>query len=150
MENNWPETIDELMEECKMLVGKTDIYELGERGEPFTGESEPRVDGTDYLAGEYQYGVAMIPAQWVTSVLFRYWQMGWLDQLRDSGTRYHELFGTPELAARTLIDCNAFKQCVDCPVCHDEHGETCEIPGDCVFVMRDYHKLSEWLKGGAE
>ncbi len=69
MENNWPETIDELMEECRMLVSKTDLYELGERGEPFTGESEPRVDGTYYLAGEYQYGVAMIPAQWVTHVL---------------------------------------------------------------------------------
>ena len=69
MENNWPETIDELMEECQMLVSKTDLYELGERGEPFTGEVGPRVDGTDYLAGEYMYGVAMIPAQWVTHVL---------------------------------------------------------------------------------
>ena len=66
------------------------------------------------------------------------------------GTRWHELFGTPERAARMLIDCNAFKQCVDCPVCHDEHGETCEIPGDCVFVMRDYRKLLEWLRGDAE
>lgn len=69
MENNWPETVEELMAECQMLVSKTDLYELGERGEPFTGESEPRVDGTDYLAGEYQYGVAMIPAQWVTHVI---------------------------------------------------------------------------------
>jgi hypothetical protein len=69
MENNWPETIGELLAECQMLVSKTDLYELGERGEPFTGEVEPRVDGTDYLAGEYRYGVAMIPAQWVTHVL---------------------------------------------------------------------------------
>ena len=68
----------------------------------------------------------------------------------EGASRWHELFGTPERAAWTLIDCNAFKQCVDCPVCHDEHGETCEIPGDCVFVMRDYHKLLEWLKGDAE
>jgi hypothetical protein len=66
------------------------------------------------------------------------------------GTRYCELFGTPERAARTLIDCNAFKQCVDCPVCHDERGETCEIPGDCAFVMRDYDALLDWLEGGAE
>lgn len=73
-----------------------------------------------------------------------------LESLVDGKTRWHKLFGTPERAARTLIDCNAFKQCVDCPVCHDEHGKTCEIPGDCAFVMRDYHKLLEWLRGESE
>ena len=69
MENNWPETVDELLEECQRLISKNDLYTLGEWGEPFPGETEPRVDGTEYLAGEYQYGVAMIPAQWVTHVL---------------------------------------------------------------------------------
>lgn len=64
-------------------------------------------------------------------------------------SRWHELFGTPERTVRTLLDYNAFKQCVDCPVCHDEYGETCEIPGDCAFVMCDYHKLLEWLRGDA-
>jgi hypothetical protein len=60
------------------------------------------------------------------------------------------LFGTPERAAWTLIDCNGFGDCVDCPVCHDELGKTCEIPGDCVFVMCDYAALLDWLKGGTE
>ena len=69
MENNWPETPDELLEECKRLISDYDLYTLGERDEPFSGETEPRVDGTEYLAGEYQYGVAMIPAQWVTHVI---------------------------------------------------------------------------------
>ena len=69
MENNWPETVDELLGECQRLINKYDLYTLGERGKPFTGEKEPRVDGTEYLAGEYQYGVAMIPAQWVTHVI---------------------------------------------------------------------------------
>jgi hypothetical protein len=69
MENNWPETVDELLGECHRLISKNDLYTLGERGEPFSGETEPRVDGTEYLAGEYQYGVAMIPAQWVTHVI---------------------------------------------------------------------------------
>ena len=69
MKNNWPTTVEELIEECEMLEGRHDLYTLGEKGEPFQGESEPRVDGTRYLAGEYQYGVAMIPAQWVTHVL---------------------------------------------------------------------------------
>lgn len=68
MKNNWPETVDELIEECENLIGR-DLYTLGERGEPYAGEDEPRVDGTDYLAGEYQYGVMMIPAQWVTNVI---------------------------------------------------------------------------------
>lgn len=69
MENNWPETLDELLDECQRLIDRYDLYTLGERGEPFTGETEPRVDGTEYLAGEYKYGVAMIPAQWVTYVI---------------------------------------------------------------------------------
>ena len=69
MENNWPETIDELLDECQRLISRYDLYTLGKRGKPFTGETEPRVDGTEYLAGEYQYGVAMIPAQWVEHVL---------------------------------------------------------------------------------
>ena len=69
MENNWPETVDELLGECQRLISKYDLYTLGERGKPFTGETEARVDGTEYLAGEYQYGVAMIPAQWVTHVI---------------------------------------------------------------------------------
>lgn len=69
MKNNWPETLDELLDECQRLISKYDLYTLGKRGEPFTHETEPRVDGTDYLAGEYQYGVAMIPAQWVRHVL---------------------------------------------------------------------------------
>ena len=69
MENKWPETVDELLDECQRLISKYDLYTLGKYGEPFTGEKEPRVDGTEYLAGEYQYGVAMVPARWVTHVI---------------------------------------------------------------------------------
>ena len=69
MKNNWPTTVDELVEECERLEKRYDLYTLGKRDEPFIGEDEPRIDGTGYLAGEYQYGVAMVPAQWVTSVL---------------------------------------------------------------------------------
>lgn len=68
MRNNWPETVDELLAECKALEDR-DLYTLGEKGEPYYGEDEPRVDGTEYLAGEYQYGIMMIPAQWVTHVI---------------------------------------------------------------------------------
>lgn len=69
MKNNWPTTVDELVDECEWLKCRYDLYTLGKRDEPFLGKGEPMIDGTDYLAGEYQYGVAMVPAQWVTSVL---------------------------------------------------------------------------------
>ena len=69
MKNNWPETVDELIKECEKLKNRYDLYTLGEKGEPLRGESEPRVDGTRYFAGEYEYGVAMVPAQWVTHVI---------------------------------------------------------------------------------
>jgi len=65
-------------------------------------------------------------------------------------SRWYQLFGTPERAARTLIDCDAFKDCACCPICHDEYGDTCEIPGDdCALVMRNYDALLEWLEGDA-
>lgn len=32
MENNWPETIDELLDECQLLINKYDLYTLGEHG----------------------------------------------------------------------------------------------------------------------
>ena len=77
MKNNWPTTVDELVDECEWLKSRYDLYTLGKRDEPFLGECEPMIDGTDYLAGEYQYGIAMVPAQWVTSVL---------GDMKDAGT----------------------------------------------------------------
>ena len=65
----YPDTVEELLAECKALIGCYDLYTLGEYGDPLSGETEPRVIGTEVVAGEYQYGVAMIPAQWVTHVL---------------------------------------------------------------------------------
>ena len=60
------------------------------------------------------------------------------------GTRWHELFGTPERAARTIIngcggDCIACLLPTDCP-CHDSF---------CADDA-DYDVLLEWLKGVAE
>lgn len=69
MDRNWPETVGELLGACQRLSSSRDLYTLGKRGKPYANESKPRVDGTDWLAGEYLYGVAMIPAQWVTHVL---------------------------------------------------------------------------------
>ena len=50
-------------------------------------------------------------------------------------TRWHELFGTPERAARTLAD-NWEKFCNECPADCENH--------DCVDA------LLEWLRGDAE
>lgn len=66
------------------------------------------------------------------NILFRCWQMGWLDQLRDADTRWHELFGTPERVARTL---------------HELCGGCCGLPEQ---VRGDYDALLEWLRGENE
>lgn len=100
------------------------------------------------------------------SILFRCWQMGWLDQLRESygqvhdqgecedegeresyGSRWHELFGTPERAARTLgvyfiEECSGVK-CVDCPF----YSEGDYL--DCLIARRNDDTLLEWLRGDA-
>jgi hypothetical protein len=74
----------------------------------------------------------------IDNILFRCWQMGWLDQLRDSGTHYSELFGTPERAARTLagIECGD-GGCESCPL----YGAHCTYDGTAQL---------EWLRGDAE
>lgn len=62
------------------------------------------------------------------------------------GTRWHELFGTPERAARTLerschlmyrLKVDGFTSCVGCPV-YDEDADV----DDCC-----YDELLEWLRG---
>ena len=103
--------------------------------------------GLNYYPSEASDGDGSVDWDKVESV-----EIEFVDFIRkpDDKSRWYELFGTPERAAWTLIDCNGFGDCVDCPVCHDELGKTCEIPGDCAFVMRDYDVLLDWLKGGAE
>jgi len=77
----------------------------------------------------------------IDSILFRCWQMGWLDQLRDSGTRWHELFGTPERAARIVVDmCDIADSCPGCPFY--------SITPD--GVCGDYYALLQWLEGADE
>ena len=71
------------------------------------------------------------------SIMFRCWQMGWLDKLRDDGTRYSELFGTPERAARTLErNCDEFN-CFACPA----------LKVNC--YGGNYDALLRWLEGDA-
>lgn len=67
-EKPYPENKEELLEECRSLVSRYDLYTLGEpRDSGYASGSWP--DGTDVRAGEWQYGVSMIPAQWVTKAL---------------------------------------------------------------------------------
>jgi hypothetical protein len=81
----------------------------------------------------------------IDSILFRCWQMGWLDKLRDDSSRYSELFGTPERAARTLEEleldqlnwCRGTDYCEKCPYEFDRYG--CYPP--------DGFSLLEWLRG---
>lgn len=64
-EKDFPTTREELMAECRELVSHYDLYELGEPGE-FDGRI---TGGCCPEGGEWIYGVAMIPAQWVLHVL---------------------------------------------------------------------------------
>ena len=74
------------------------------------------------------------------SILFRCWQMGWLDKLRDDGTRYSELFGTPERAAQTMAGkCGDCCECVLVDACG--YGKKCLLSDKC-----DYDMLLEWLE----
>ena len=59
----------------------------------------------------------------------------------DEGSRWFELFGTPERAARTLVDS-----------CNDDYDYGC---GGCPVARvnckcGDYDALLEWLRGDAE
>ncbi|WP_165170649.1 hypothetical protein [Adlercreutzia sp. ZJ242] len=67
-DKQFPDTAEELLAECEALSDKYDLYDLGR---PRNGKwrHDQRPDGTEVGAGEYQYGVAMIPAQWVIHVL---------------------------------------------------------------------------------
>ena len=56
-------------------------------------------------------------------------------------SRYSELFGTPERAARTLRRFCADCYCGDCA--------TCGVP-EWANYTRDYDALLEWLRGDAE
>lgn len=67
----------------------------------------------------------------------------WLNQETVGNyTRWHELFGTPERAARTLQDmCNGSENCKDlrCPALQDTEAQ-----------CGNYKLLLEWLRGDAE
>ena len=63
----------------------------------------------------------------------------------DFGTRWHELFGSPEKAARTLHH-NGTLVCRECLI-RDGCKETSE-DSDCMIM--DYDEILEWLKGEGE
>lgn len=65
------------------------------------------------------------------------------------GTRWHELFGTPERAAQTIIGKQLAYDLLDqCDECPNQTDECFEPSGKC--AMDDYGSLLEWLRGDAE
>lgn len=67
-EKLYPETKEELLAECRSLIERYDLYTLGEpQDSECASDSWP--DGTDVHGGEWEYGVSMIPTQWVTKVM---------------------------------------------------------------------------------
>ena len=67
-DKSYPETVEELVAECDALSNRYDLYSLG-RTEPATFAERLDFDDNCPPAGEFLYGCAMIPAQWVLHVL---------------------------------------------------------------------------------
>ena len=128
MNGNWPETMEELLEECKRLSSKYDLFQIGE-----LNKYPDWPDGTENLSGEWQYGVAMIPAAWVLHVAAT---------LGTDDSRWFELFGTPERAAETMLNmCKCAEVCEFCPL-YEQGVAHCEYPNAESSVL-------EWLRGKA-
>ena len=65
-----------------------------------------------------------------------------LDYIEDK-SQWHELFGTPERAARTIIKtCDETTECEACPIFHADINA---LKTNC----SDYDALLEWLRGDA-
>ena len=100
-------------------------------------------DGSvEWLAGPISASVLREAADTIESLRDR------LQELQGvMGTRYCELFGTPERASRTLYynkepictGCALMDECKKIP---DEEHDTC--------LLVDYDALLEWLRGDAE
>ena len=78
------------------------------------------------------------PKPWGGGTVIHNWETGKEYKAVDTQSRWHELFGTPERAARTLAGI----------ACDDGGCEGCTLYGaECSY---DSDALFEWLKGGNE
>lgn len=81
------------------------------------------------------------PKPWGGGTVIHAWETDKEYKAVDTHSRWHELFGTPERAARTLCDVvSCVEAANDC--------DACEFSGLCVRTG-DYDALLEWLRGEA-
>ena len=66
-EKKRPETNEELVDECRALSGRIDLYDM--EGDDGFFADRLSFDPFEPPSGEYVYGCAMVPAQWVLHVL---------------------------------------------------------------------------------
>lgn len=67
---------------------------------------------------------------------------------RNGKSRWDGLFGTPERAARTMMDKQLIYDVLDqCDECPHQTDECFEPSGKC--VMQEYDAVLEWLSGDA-
>ena len=85
------------------------------------------------------------PKPWGGGTVIHAWETNETYKAIDGHSRWHELFGTPERAARTLHH-NGTLVCRECLI-REECAKTSE-DSDCM-IMR-YDALLEWLRGDAE
>lgn len=66
-EKKHPETIEELVDECRALSNRIDLYDM--EGDDGSFAVRLSFDPSAPPCGEFVYGCAMVPAQWVLHVL---------------------------------------------------------------------------------
>lgn len=127
----WKEKVDELQAELDELRPSR-IVEFAE----LESDEPPYDELLRCLENDWH-----ISASW--DGLRKFWNVAdaELDHIEDK-SRWFELFGTPERAARTLLESTSECRCC---VIRDECGYDLDA-----CVMYDHDKLLEWLRGDAE
>ena len=82
------------------------------------------------------------PKPWGGGTVIHVWETGETYKATDAHSRWHELFGTPEMAARTLIDI--------CDNCGQNECSGCQVYELTSGGDFGYDTLLGWLRGDAE
>ena len=83
------------------------------------------------------------PKPWGGGTVIHAWDTDETYMAVDVNSRWHELFGTPERAARTLFSDGRHADCADCMI----HDGCYAVDLGC--LVEDYDALLEWLRGDA-
>ena len=84
------------------------------------------------------------PKPWGGGTVIHTWEISETYEAVDSHSRWHQLFGTPERAARTAYDMH------ECSLGMPIECDDCTAEPICKSGAKDYDALIEWLRGESE